>query len=115
MGVDPQLGLNMPTVMIHGEKFNYGKNPEADEFLVSHPTDGKRYWSFRTEDEMIDFLENLPDSADPPMLKGVSLYNFHGIIPAAEYVRHLEQHEKILWWLLRDKRREGTTFRYKEQ
>lgn len=114
MGVDPQLGSDSPSVEIHGEKFYYGKDPEFGEFLVSHPTDGKRYWCFSTKAEMIDFLENLPESADPPTMLGMPLFTYYGIVPDTEYYRVLNTHQHFLSRLLELKRASGMTFRYED-
>ena len=70
MGVDPALNSDFPSVLIDGETFYYGREPEFGQSMVSHPRNGKRYWCFKTEEEMLGFLENLPESARPPTING---------------------------------------------
>jgi hypothetical protein len=110
MGVDPRLDGRFPWVTIHGERFYYGKDPEYDSWLVSHPSEGKRYWHFETEQAMLDFLENLPESAEPPTVQGLPIFQWHGLIPQAEYDRLWAAHRERLARLLDDKRATGATY-----
>ena len=123
MGIDKSLGKSFPTVVIGGEVYEYGKVPDCsywmdgftspypDEWVVEHRTEAKDSWYFRTERAMVDFLENLPESAVCPTIRGVPLWMLG---QRDRVVRRLwKQHRRQLVRLLRWKRKEGTTFRYR--
>jgi hypothetical protein len=112
MGVDPALGGDSPAVFINGEKYYYGKEPEYGQFMVSHHSYGKWYWCFDTRQELIDFLENLPESANRPTINGQQIVMFYGMMPQDEYRQIFEEHRSYLRFLLETRRRHGLTYRY---
>jgi uncharacterized protein YggL (DUF469 family) len=114
MGVDPALNDRFPAVFIDGEKFYYGRDPEFGQFLVSHHCYGKWYWTFKDEQAMVDFLENLPESSRRPTINGQEITHYHGTMPQEEYRRLFEEHRKYLRLLLETRRRHGLTFPYRE-
>ena len=101
--------------MIRDKLYYFGKDPEYDAYMISHPFDGKQYWCFQTEQEMIDFLDNLPESADPPMIGGNSIWLYHGKIPQDVYNQIFDDHRQYLSRLLQHRRNSGTTFPYENQ
>ncbi len=123
MSIDKSLGPRFPTVEIAGEPYQYGKVPPEsywrdgekapypDEWVVEHRHNATDSWYFRTEREMVDFLENLPDSAVRPTLRGAPLWQFGSHDPVVKRIG--ENHQRWLAGLLRKKRRAGTTFRYR--
>lgn len=66
MGRDPELTPDHPSVIIHGSRYYYGRHPDPEygHFLLEHAHNGKDYWWFQEEDDLVAFLINLPESAD---------------------------------------------------
>lgn len=111
MGVDPALHDGFPFVYINGEKYHYGQDPSCCRWMVSHESYGKWYWWFGTEKEMVDFLENLPESAEISPYAG---YRYRGPkLTEAERDRMQVEYDEWLRSLLKEKRRLGTTFPYR--
>jgi len=82
-------------------------------YIVAHEQDGKRYWYFEdSEQDMIDFLENLPESAEPPRLGGMPMWCCHGQMLQEDYSKVFEEYAKYLRFLLTVKRKHGLTFPY---
>jgi hypothetical protein len=114
MGVDPALGSDFPSVVIDGEKFYFGQEPVYGQFMASHPCEGKNYWCFQTEQQMLDFLENLPESSRPPTINGYAIWYLHGMMPQREYDRIFAEHRRYLRLLLETRRQNGLTFPFRE-
>jgi hypothetical protein len=64
---------------------------------------------------MIDFLENLPESAEPPRLFGMPMVCCHGRMLQEDYSAVFEEYRKYLRFLLMVRRRHGLTFDYRRQ
>lgn len=64
MGIDKSLSDRYPSVIINGMKYQYGKSPQDEEFLVEHASIAKDYWCFKHKEDLQAFLINLPESAD---------------------------------------------------
>src|SRR5687767_2165290 len=104
MGVDPALHDGFPHVFIHGEKFYYGKDPEYGQYVVSHESYGKWYWCFETSQELLDFLQNLPESSYQAVVGGKA-YGVVGMyFSPGEATRLREEHAEKLKELLDLKR-----------
>lgn len=100
-----------PFVYISGEKYYYGKEPVSGEWLVAHETYGKWSWCFKYDKQaMIDFLENLPESATPPIVGGVPVWS--QVLTAEESHRAWREHDEKLKQLLEERRRTGRTHPY---
>jgi uncharacterized protein YggL (DUF469 family) len=114
MSPDPALHDGYPFVIIDREKFYYGKDPEYGKYIVAHEYDGKRYWYFEDDEQaMLDFLENLPESARPPMLGGWPIWHVHGTMPQEEYDQIFEAHRAYLRLLLEKRRKHKLVFDYR--
>lgn len=116
MGVDPALHDSYPFVFINGEKYYYGKEPEYGQWMVSHESYGKWYWCFQENRQaMIDFLENLPESAMPPIIDGKPMWMIAFTLTGEERERIWKEHRENLRQLLDEKRRTGRTFPYDKE
>ena len=114
MSPDPPFHGGYPFVIIMDEKYYYGKDPIFGQYMVAHEFDGKRYWNFEDDEQaMIDFLENLPESAKFPTIGGAPLWLIHGMMPQEAYDQVFSEHEKYLRFLLDVRRRNDLTFDYR--
>lgn len=70
MGIDKSLSDEYPSVIINGVKYHYGRDPEG-HYLVenANPFCAKDYWWFERKEDLVSFLENLPESADGSRLR----------------------------------------------
>lgn len=64
MGKDPSLSSHHPSIIIHGQKYHYGREPEYGQYLVENATYAKDYWVFDAREDLEAFLVNLPESAN---------------------------------------------------
>lgn len=112
MGVDPALHDGFPHVFIDGEKYYYGKDPEYGQYMVSHESYGKWYWCFKTRQQLVDFLENLPESSYQAVVNGEPYGLTPLYFPPAEAIRLREEHKKKLATLLKMRRELGLTQRF---
>lgn len=87
MGIDKSMHEESPVVVINGTVYQYGRTdnelfearwgepPPHDEWLVEHHSYAKDYWCFHSEQEMLDFLDGLPESVKSPF--DLNLKPFH--------------------------------------
>jgi hypothetical protein len=66
MGRDPALTSRHPSVILNGNQYYYGRQPDPryDYYLFEHADYGKDYWWFKEKEDLVAFLVNLPESAD---------------------------------------------------
>lgn len=63
MGIDRSLTDDFPSVVIHGRKYHYGREPTYGQHLVENAEYAKDYWCFDQKEDLLAFLTNLPESA----------------------------------------------------
>jgi hypothetical protein len=70
VGRDPALTNNHPSVILNGKQYHYGRHPDPqyDYFLFEHASYGKDYHWFNEKEDLVAFLVNLPESAEPGRL-----------------------------------------------
>jgi hypothetical protein len=69
MGIDKSLTDDFPTVSINGREYHYGRETEYGQYLVENAEYAKDHWCFDTREDLVAFLTNLPESADPDWFK----------------------------------------------
>jgi hypothetical protein len=65
MGIHKSLFNDDNTVDINGTSYHFGQHPQSGNWLIEHSSNAKDYWSFETQQQMLDFIELLPCSAEP--------------------------------------------------
>jgi hypothetical protein len=81
MGIDKSMHEGSPIVLIDGTVYQYGKMPEyiqwtdikreREQWCIEHHSYAKDYRLFGSEQEMMDYIDGLPDSDNPPMMPGL--------------------------------------------
>jgi hypothetical protein len=69
MGIDKSLHDDYPSVIIGGTRYHFGRELEYGQYLVENANYAKDYWCFKTKEDMLAFLVNLPESADRNRMK----------------------------------------------
>jgi hypothetical protein len=64
MGIDKRLSDNYPSVIINRVRYHYGREPEFGQYLVENAFVAKDYLCFKTKEDLVAFLVNLPESAE---------------------------------------------------
>jgi hypothetical protein len=64
MGIDKSLSDSYPSVIINGQKYHYGREPQYGQYLVENAHYAKDYWCFDEKEDLQAFLINLPESAN---------------------------------------------------
>src|SRR5262245_50478651 len=63
MGRDKSLTDRHPRVVIKGQNYHYGREPEFGQYLIEHVEYAKEYFCFDWREDILAFLANLPESA----------------------------------------------------
>jgi hypothetical protein len=106
MGIDKSLSDNFPSVIIGGTRYHYGRRPGSGEYLVENADYAKDYWCFKSEDDLVAFLVNLPESADRG--RRLSLHPDWHEVTAAQRRAYIEEDDARLRAQAAAKREAGT-------
>lgn len=105
MGIDKSLTDDFPTVLINGTDYHYGREPVYGQYLVENTEYAKDYWCFDLKEDLLAFLVNLPESADPELIRRRHP-DWHEVT-SEDRERYMEEHRKYLRTRMAEKQKAG--------